>query len=136
LFSFRYTSSVCKHVLQDGTKIELQTLVHALTKYWWILPILSVLCPANELQRRFISNLTTSKTCCYTILKNNCFQKLCQRSTVTSDQTCAYWWREWECKHNLKLKHKLNFSAHPVRQNRLHMFTNTGSISKIKRNLT
>jgi len=47
LFSFRYTSDVCKRVVQDGAKIELQTLVHTLTKYWWILPILSVLCPAN-----------------------------------------------------------------------------------------
>jgi len=41
-FSFRYTSDVCKHVVQDGAKIELQTLVHTSTKYWWILRILSV----------------------------------------------------------------------------------------------
>jgi len=42
--------------------------------------------------------LTTPKTCGYTTLKNNCFQKLCRRSTVTSAQTCLYW---RECKHNL-----------------------------------
>jgi len=65
LFSFRYTSAVCKHVVQDGPKIELQTLVYILTKYWWILPILSVLCPSNNFQWRFITDLTTLKTCGY-----------------------------------------------------------------------
>jgi len=55
-----------------------------------------------------MTNLTTPKTCSYSTLKNNCFQKLCQRSTstVTSDQACAYW---KECTRNLKLKHKLIF---------------------------
>jgi len=67
-------------------------------------------------------------------LRNNCFQKLCRRSTVTSVYpTCTYW---RECKHNLKLKRKLNFLAHPVRQYRLIMFTNTGCVSKTKSNLT
>jgi len=28
LFSFRNASGVCKHVVQDGSKYELQTLVH------------------------------------------------------------------------------------------------------------
>jgi len=69
-----------------------------------------------------MTNLTTPETCGYTTLKNNRFKKLCRRSTVTSDQTIAYWKK---CKHILKLKHKLNFLAHPVRQYRLLMFTNT-----------
>ena len=93
-------------------------------------------CPANNFQWRFMTNLTiitTPKTCGYTTFKNNCFQKLCRRSTVTSHPTCAYW---RECKHNLKLKRKLNFLAHPVRQYRLNMFTNTGSVPKTKSNLT
>jgi len=34
----------------------------------------------------------------HTTLKNNCFQKLCRRSTVTSDPTCDYW---RDCRHNL-----------------------------------
>jgi len=33
LFSYRYTSGVGKRVVQDGPKIELQTVVHILTKY-------------------------------------------------------------------------------------------------------
>jgi len=105
-FSFRCTSSVCKHAVQDGPEIKLQTLVNIFTKYWWILPILSVLWAANNFQWRVMTNLTTPKTCGYITLKNNCFQKLCPRSTVTSDPTCAYW---RECKHNLKLKCKLIF---------------------------
>jgi len=39
LFSYKqlaYTSGVCKRVAQDGPKIELQTPVHILTKFWWI----------------------------------------------------------------------------------------------------
>jgi len=53
-----------------------------------------------------MTNHTTPKTCGYTTLKNDCFEKLCRQSTVTSDQTCAY---RRKCKHNLKLKHKLIF---------------------------
>ena len=89
-----------------GQKFKPKSLVNIFTKYWWILPILSVLYPANNFQWRFMTNLTTPKVCGYTTLKNNWFQKLCRWSSVTSYPTCAYW---RECKHNLKLKHKLNF---------------------------
>jgi len=132
LFSFRCTSSVCKRAIQDGPKIKLQTLVNIFTKYWWILPILSVLCPANNFQWRFMTNHTTPKTCGYITLKNNCFQKLSMKHS-NIEPMCVYW---RECKHNLKLKHKLNFLAHSLRQYRLIMFTNTGSVSKPKSNLT
>jgi len=134
MLCFRYTSSVCKHVVQDGPKYKLQTLVHScLNRKLMVLPILSVLCWANNFQWRFMTNLTTPKVCGYTTLKNSCFQKMCQQSTVTADQTCGY---RTECKHNLKQKHKLNFLAHPVRQYRFLMFTNTRSVSKTKHNLT
>jgi len=48
MFSFRYTSSVCKHknkhiVVQDVPKFKLQTLVHIFAEYWWILHILYII---------------------------------------------------------------------------------------------
>ena len=133
MLCFRYNSSVCKHVVQDGPKYKLQTLVHScLNRKLMVLPILSVLCWANNFQWRFMTNHTTPKTCGYITLKNNCFQKLSMKHS-NIEPMCVYW---RECKHNLKLKHKLNFLAHSLRQYRLIMFTNTGSVSKPKSNLT
>jgi len=58
-----------------GQKIKLQTLVHIFTKFWCILQNPSQLDPANNLQYRFITYLTTPKTCSYTTLQSNSFQK-------------------------------------------------------------
>jgi len=52
------TNTCAKTYKQLFTKflisIKLRLVCPICTKYWWILPILSVLCPANNFQWRFM----------------------------------------------------------------------------------
>jgi len=79
MFSFRYTFGACKHKkmilsYRMGQKLYFKLLFISSPNIDGLKRILSLLDLANNLSIQ-IYDLTTPKTCGYTIVKNNNFQK-------------------------------------------------------------